>query len=298
MLFSLTNTVAAQVYRYKDERGRWVYSDKTPADAEVEEVVIKQSAKQPRVFLDEKKADGRVTYTATNEFVAPVEVVFGLLEANNVTPSVDLPLTVVIPPGDSQTLVILRPTNPNIGLNFQYRWAYMLGDPKTVPDSNFLYRAPFAISKSHDITQAFNGSFSHNQPHSQFAVDIDMPVGTDIFAARAGIVITMATQFFGSGTDVAKFASRANNVMIFHDDGTIGVYAHLRWDSIRVRPGQRVKEGELIADSGDTGFSTGPHLHFAVQRNAGMELRAVPFKFRGQNNAAVQPREGMKLTAY
>ena len=60
-------------------------------------------------------------------------------------------------------------------------------------------------------------------------------------------------------------------------DGTIGVYAHLHWDSVRVQPGQHVQRGEYIADSGNTGFTTGAHLHFAVIRNAGLEAISLPF---------------------
>ena len=56
-------------------------------------------------------------------------------------------------------------------------------------------------------------------------------------------------------------------VQILHEDGTIAVYAHLHWDSIRVRIGDHVSRGQYIANSGSTGFSSGPHLHFAVIRN-------------------------------
>ena len=60
---------------------------------------------------------------------------------------------------------------------------------------------------------------------------------------------------------------------MLHDDGTTAIYAHLQMDTIRVRPGQRVERGEYIANSGNTGFSSGPHLHFVVVRNAGFQQR-------------------------
>jgi murein DD-endopeptidase MepM/ murein hydrolase activator NlpD len=50
---------------------------------------------------------------------------------------------------------------------------------------------------------------------------------------------------------------------------------------VLVRPGQRVRRGEVIGRSGDTGFTTGPHLHFAVQVNRGMRLESVPFRMSG-----------------
>ena len=58
----------------------------------------------------------------------------------------------------------------------------------------------------------------------------------------------------------------------------MAIYAHLNWDSIRVRPGQIVKRGEYIADSGNTGVSSGPHLHFVVQRNAGLMHESLPIE--------------------
>jgi hypothetical protein len=53
---------------------------------------------------------------------------------------------------------------------------------------------------------------------------------------------------------------QANVVDILHDDGTIAMYAHLHWDSIQVHIGQHVDRGQYLANSGSTGFSTGPHL--------------------------------------
>jgi murein DD-endopeptidase MepM/ murein hydrolase activator NlpD len=91
---------------------------------------------------------------------------------------------------------------------------------------------------------------------------------------------------------------QANVVEVLHDDGTIALYAHLHWDSIRVHTGQHVALGEYLADSGNTGFTTGPHLHFAVWRNAGGVEVSVPVEFAGLGGGAVTARTGELLTAY
>jgi len=76
--------------------------------------------------------------------------------------------------------------------------------------------------------------------------------------------------------------ARTNYLRLLHADGTMTIYVHLRTGSARVQIGQSVAAGELIAESGNTGYSTGPHLHFAVQRNDGKRLISIPFVLKGQ----------------
>ncbi len=125
-----------------------------------------------------------------------------------------------------------------------------------------------------------------------------MPIGTGVYAARGGTVIQIATDNFTSGQDPDSDLARANIVRVLHDDGTMSLYGHLNWNSIRVRPGQRVGRGEYIADSGNTGFSTGPHLHFVVQRNAGGEIQSVPIAFQGADGRPFVIESGDVVTAY
>jgi len=125
-----------------------------------------------------------------------------------------------------------------------------------------------------------------------------MPIGTDIMAARGGVVFDVAASNFSGGLDPERDGPRANVVRILHDDGTYAIYAHLNTNTIRVKPGDRVERGEYIADSGNTGFSSGPHLHFAVVRNAGMRIESVPVLFYGQNAERIVPATGAFLTAY
>lgn len=86
-------------------------------------------------------------------------------------------------------------------------------------------------------------------------IDIAAPVGTPIVAAADGEVITSGWNSGGYG----------NWVRIKHNDGSITLYAHN--SRLHVRRGQQVRQGQLIADMGSTGFSTGPHLHFEVHKS-------------------------------
>ncbi|MEM9767209.1 MAG: M23 family metallopeptidase, partial [Cyanobacteria bacterium P01_D01_bin.71] len=83
-------------------------------------------------------------------------------------------------------------------------------------------------------------------------VDIAGPVGTPIYAAGAGVVVTSGWNSGGYG----------NMVDIRHPDGSLTRYAHN--SRLMVSPGQQVRQGQQIAEMGSTGYSTGPHLHFEI----------------------------------
>jgi murein DD-endopeptidase MepM/ murein hydrolase activator NlpD len=83
-------------------------------------------------------------------------------------------------------------------------------------------------------------------------IDIAGPVGTPILAAAPGVVIFSGWNSGGYG----------NLVELEHPDGSVTLYAHNH--RILVSKGQRVTQGQLIAEMGSTGFSTGPHLHFEI----------------------------------
>lgn len=124
------------------------------------------------------------------------------------------------------------------------------------------------------LTQGAGGKYSHFTPKGRYAMDIAMPEGTPIVAARGGIVVKTENQQSGRGNNPS-----GNYVRILHDDGTMGVYLHLMKGSVAVSEGTRVRAGSLLARSGNTGNSTGPHLHFVVQRNVGLALESIPFDF-------------------
>ncbi|MFL1418090.1 peptidoglycan DD-metalloendopeptidase family protein [Pseudomonas fildesensis] len=124
------------------------------------------------------------------------------------------------------------------------------------------------------LTQGPSGSFSHTDAKSRYAMDIAMPEGTPIIAARSGVVVKTENSQAGRGSDAS-----GNFVRVQHDDGTQGVYLHLKQGSVSVRPGQRVRVGSALALSGNTGNSSGPHLHFVVQQSTKAGLVSIPYEF-------------------
>ncbi|WP_055444316.1 M23 family metallopeptidase [Lacinutrix himadriensis] len=127
-------------------------------------------------------------------------------------------------------------------------------------DTEFAYSLPYLKGESYCLYQGYNGSFSHQNKKQ---LDFTMPIGTKIVAARKGVVIKVVDKFNRHcGTeDCEKFN---NLIYIFHEDGTIAEYVHIKRQGAKVRVGEQVKRGQIIAESGNVGWSTGPHLHFSV----------------------------------
>ncbi len=139
-----------------------------------------------------------------------------------------------------------------------------------LPVSNSL---PFEIGRSFEVLQGPGGSFSH-QGEQWNAIDFKMPEGTPVRAMRAGVVLLVEDQHTQGGPS-DKFLMDANRILIEHDDGTFGEYAHLAPTSSLVTRGMRVRTGDQLAKSGSTGFSTEPHLHVMIYVTQG----SIPIVF-------------------
>lgn len=288
------------LYKYKGPDGDWIFSDRPPQDesrAEVRE--LPQGHDEAGVSVYHLTSYGAFSFVAENKFHAPVEVIIGLDELTNLTlPPPELQMRWVIPARSRLTLMQLDILDVSKQATADYRYVWLPGEPGVEHQPAEPYRAPFAVANHFLVSQAFPVGVTHITPDSHHAVDLVMPVGTDIYAARSGTVFQVASTNFRGGVDPNQQFSAANVVQILHDDGTFAIYGHLNWNSIRVTPGDQVLRGQFIAESGNTGFSSGPHLHFAVIRNRGMGLESMPVIFEGPNDAIVEVETGDELTAY
>ena len=291
---------AQSMYKYRGDDGEWIYADRPPDDGSLTEVSDLEAGRDDGVLSLTYAFEGReVVLTARNGFYAPVELKLEIQGIRGIQyPHPDESLSWVVPPRSDIQILSLPLLENGSEPFFKYQYRYLAGDSDSKHAPPGPYRAPFAIATNHPVSQAFPEVATHTTPDSYYAVDIAMPIGTDIFAARGGVVFDVASTHFSGGLDPERDGPNANVVRILHDDGTYAIYAHLNTNSIRVRPGDVVRRGEYIADSGNTGFTSGPHLHFAVVRNAGMRIESVPVTFLGQNAESVIPASGRALTAY
>jgi len=268
---------AKKLYKYKDREGRWFFSDKPPATTKFEVRQLKAAPKR-YIWLERTGDKRKPKYFAINNYRGPVEIEASFNKKQNVYSIPTLPKRFIVEPGQSKTLFKITGLNQYQSWRYTLSYQYTIGSPLAVHDNNIGYFPPFAKNTQFHISQAFGGQFSHTDKQNQYAVDIAMPVDTSIHAARSGIVMEVNNDYFKSGMKKA-YKSRANSIRILHDDGSMAIYAHLALEKAQVYPGLRIAAGQLIGYSGNTGYSTGPHLHFAVQVNNGMDLVSVPFKF-------------------
>ncbi|MGN1393120.1 MAG: M23 family metallopeptidase [Succinivibrionaceae bacterium] len=131
------------------------------------------------------------------------------------------------------------------------------------------------------VTQGWEGGFTHRGPKNRYAIDVSMPIGTKILAVKSGKIIDMRMSSNKGGNN-PQFRAFANFIKIQHDDGTMSVYVHLKCDSQTVNIGQYVQQGQVIALSGNTGYTTGPHLHFALQTNTNNGVKSIKFKLHNK----------------
>ena len=159
------------------------------------------------------------------------------------------------------------------------------------PETNPVYHQP--VTRAVTILQGNNEPTGHNDAYTRYAWDYSVPPGSPVVAARAGVVVEVRNDSFVGGTDMERYLRRANTLLIDHLDGTGAVYAHLAGGGVRVRRGEYVIQGEWIADSGETGFVRGPHLHFMV---VDMKTqRSIPAAFADFKSNRGVPLTGNKV---
>jgi murein DD-endopeptidase MepM/ murein hydrolase activator NlpD len=289
--------LAQSPVKYRDAEGHWIFTDQAASvlAAAGEPISMSHEAAALHITVTRQETPALTRLVATNGCLCSITVRTTVAESNLGAVPAGSVYEITLEPGETRTL--LQAPGENAPRILRYRWTAVLGSPQAVHQPPRPYRPPFALGASFLVSQAFPAHVTHTTPDSRYAVDIALPDGTPIYAAREGMVINVRHDSFVGAAD-PSLLDQANVVEILHGDGTIGCYAHLHWDSIRVHVGQRVVLGEYIANSGNTGFTSGPHLHFAVWRNAGSGEVSVPIEFAGLGGAPVTAATGIPLTAY
>ena len=288
---------AQTAYKYKDANGQWIFTDKAPPSAAHDDSIsLGHESETLQITIARTDSGTTTRLTAINDCLCVATFSATVLHSDDPNIANGTRYRKTLQPQTQELLVSIE--NAGQGQkSLNYQWTIALGSPEAQHRPPRPYRAPFAVGATYVISQAYPSKFTHVTPDSQYAVDIALPDGTQVYAAREGRVINVRHDAFRGGVSPAMM-DQANVVEILHDDGTIAMYAHLHWDSIRVHIGEHVERGQYIANSGSTGFSSGPHLHFCVIRNAEFTPVSVPIEFAGPSDIPVIPETQKSLTAY
>lgn len=147
---------------------------------------------------------------------------------------------------------------------------------------NSRYILPFKPGKTFNLQNGncpTNPTWGHQKT---FAYDFGTPMGTDIIAMRGGTVISAISLH----PDIPDCSVGGGNIVfIEHDDGSVAFYGHFMQNSVKVNVGDIVEQGDLLAQSGNSGCSAGPHVHVQVYRQRGPYDReySLPINFRNAN---------------
>ena len=277
-LLAFRALAGGEVYKWTDSKGNVHYEDRNTTGAAAK-LPIRVPPPDPASVAElqvVRNGDASDVYVS-NRLGGPIEVSLMLTEAQNVIADPAMPIRQLVPSRARVLVSRIYPGGDGQPASYAVGMSAMPGDPSAVP-ANVVYNLPMDESSHWEIGQGFHGGFSHNDEQNRYAVDLIVPVGTPVLAARDGVVMQVESAFDKAGLNHDKYSDRANVVRILHDDGSMAVYAHLAENAVYVRVGDRVGIGQQLALSGNTGYSSGPHLHFCVQVNKGMRLVSVPFR--------------------
>jgi len=165
--------------------------------------------------------------------------------------------------------------------------------PPNVKPTGPLYSLPYAPGETFQVGQCYLEFPTHE---NEYAIDWSMPEETPIHAARAGLVVEAVDSFSKSGL-TEDLKNKGNYIRIQHDDGSRALYYHLAQNGAKVKVGDKVAEGQVIALSGNTGYSATPHLHFIVDQPEGGKYVSVPVLFKSGDDKPFDIVHGGKYKA-
>lgn len=238
----------------------------------------------------EQEAD---TLTFYVENLRPHEITLRIeADLQNLAGDVAFPFVATYPGIDRKEAFQLKIQDEAWHYTYRSTWAY--GTVRAEHDDGYAYALPYRPREKYRVTQAAFGAFSHHDLH---ALDFGMPEGTPVVAAREGFVVAVQDDFTEAGLE-EHYRRMANYVLIRHPDGTLARYAHLQPESAEVAVGEHVERGQMLARSGNTGFSKGPHLHFEVYTiTPRLRKQTIPIRFRIGRRSVAALREGRAYRA-
>ena len=240
-----------------------------------------------------KKIEGGFEFFADNDEYCPVSVKVDFT-LNNMKSSNGNHETFVIPARSKGVLISKITFIKRARYGFSSKINYNYGNHLVAKhNDDYVYNLPFAKDEKFRVSQGYLGKRTHKNEN---ALDFSMPIGTNIYAARDGKVIKVVDTNVKT-CDKIECAKYNNSVLVYHKDGTFSNYLHINTNSAKVKAGDIIEKGQLIAESGNIGWSSGPHLHFVVFNQQLKERKTLKTKFKVKEEAVfLKEKEKYKRT--
>ncbi len=239
---------------------------------------------QTNVTIDKELTNNGVILFVTNNEYCPISIQFNMKLEN--MENVSGPKNTFVIPAQAQKFKVMELNAIDLRQKRSYSYDYLVnyGNINQAQyDTAFAYELPYRKGKDVLVFQGYNGSFSHQNEN---ALDFAFPNGSEILSARDGIVIKVVQNFTVSCLEEA--CKQNNYILIYHNDGTFASYAHIQFNGARVKEGDTVKAGDLIALSGNVGYTNGPHLHFACYFPTVEREKTIMTKFKAEDGQTLK----------
>jgi hypothetical protein len=244
----------------------------------------------------ERDKDGNVTIFANNSQPIPYSVMLNFTILENLTSSGGRVLTAIAIPGRSQ-LTRLRLTQEGQGTNLNYSFSFakgnVFGKNKTAP----IFLIPVAEGlevTAMQMTHIENNLGADRSNDDYVGVSFAFKEPTQIVAPRKGIIAEIKMETPGEKNNLA-FAKSENHIEIYHEDGTITQLIVFKYGSERVKVGDQVYPGDVLAESSGENYNAGPHVRMRVLKTVKdgpekLKYEVIPVSFATSEGSIEVPK--------
>ena len=251
--------------------------------------------KEVTVTYEQLKEEKGFVFYAENTALIPYYIQFNFSELVNLMASEDIKTYIpTIFPGQKVEVLQLKVKEAGKSSKFNFNYLFTIGNTQVAPDLDHAYWLPYQHAKRVKVGQGYNGPGTHKGVN---AIDFNLQIGDTVYATRDGVAFDLKEDSNVGGYDIS-FDKKGNYLSVYHSDGTYAKYVHLNKNGVLVKKGEKLKAGQPIAISGNTGYSSGPHLHLVIYHNDQFQNKSLAVKYLNRKEEAFIPTSGQAYYGY